>query len=1450
MPRLFRLAVVLVVAFLLTGLSMSVAVTKGGKDAPKLNWSGKEETEHPNLTTMKAVAPRPAEETGTIAALLSQPLLKESALTSFLKGESKKLSLALPQGERRARGLEDETGRRKERREEYLRKHTDSKGEVRPDLWKKGVEDTKKMKIAAGITINRASGGSPSATGKSSPLATEKAAPVVMASGGVVGVQWTQIGPAPLFIDAEANFQGAGPDSGEVTDIAIDPRNTTDRTIYISSNDGGIWKSTDGGSNWLPKTDFMISLSMGAVALDPGNPSIVYAGTGNLFNNGFFKGVGIYKSIDGGDTWSVVGASVLTNRGINRIVVPAANTLLVATNVGLFLSIDGGNNFGNNSPLFNNGSAVLGGFITDIHLDTASPSTTILAAVNGTGIFRSTDGGKTFPTNLWTAVNGAPTANVGYIGFAQSTQPNNQTIYATVKDTRAQTVPPQPAPFPFLGLYESTDGGANWTRMAAADSAGNGCQCGYDQTVGVDPQDANRVYIGFQEMYLSTNGGVGPFSNVSANQVHFDHHALVFSPATHVTAGPPTRLYVGEDGGIARTDNGGGNWTNINGAIATNLFREIDIGRGNNINNGYTYGGTQDTGTIEHRPNDNVNFPGTVWRLGIDGDGGPTAVDPCNPLHAIGDDDGGFSQTTNGGATWAGAAGFPANTSIGRVAFDPNCGTAYAAVSISNAGPPPTTSFQLFQSTDNGANFATIHTFTQPITAIAQTNIDSSTMWVGLADGTVQRSSNVLAGAASTWSPLTVTGSPGQGVSALAIDPSNTSQVVVVYPGFCGGGCAPGNRTRHVFRTIDNGGSWADISGTNGGGQNLPDIPLNSIVIDPGTAPHTIIVASDAAVMRSPDLGATWQVLGVGLPTVDGTSLQIDPSATPSLLRIGTYGRSVFELTAASGPLLAVNANLAFGSVCVGANATSVIQLFNVGSADLHISSIFRSSGSADFQIISGPATPVTIMPGEEIDYTVRFQPTSAGNETATFQINSDDPTQPARQLSASGTGITQLIATFIADTGDFGGVCVGSFKDLDLTISNPGGCDLSISNITSSSAEFKTAQTLSFPLVVQGGTSIEVPIRFQPTSIGGPKNANITISSNAPAPNNIKVVAVTGHSDPGDIRVTGSTDFGDVCAGTLAEKTVSICNVGNCNLNVTSVSLGSCTDFHIINNPFPAPVSPDSCLGVVIRFTPTSAGPKSCTLTINSDDPDTPVITQTVTANTPEPSIDVSPDQNFAPEVIQSIGACTTLQPFPISNKGTCNLTITNITIGGTNATDFGLSALPSFPIILQPGHTVGDGALMTVFAPTQIDRDRLGTLTVTYVSDPITGATTSVKRDLCGEGVRTGARVLVTNAGVPVPVVAKMQIQRITGNRNKPIVDTVDTAMNLSLQTVTPTGPCASFQYHREYGTVSNPIQLLPGSYVVTATAVINGRRKNLTVAFDVTTCDFNPNVLINFP
>jgi hypothetical protein len=146
-------------------------------------------------------------------------------------------------------------------------------------------------------------------------------------------------------------------------------------------------------------------------------------------------------------------------------------------------------------------------------------------------------------------------------------------------------------------------------------------------------------------------------------------------------------------------------------------------------------------------------------------------------------------------------------------------------------------------------------------------------------------------------------------------------------------------------------------------------------------------------------------------------------------------------------------------------------------------------------------------------------------------------------------------------------------------------------------------------------------------------------------------------------------------------------------------------------------------------------------------------------------------------------------------------------------------------------------------------MDRDRLATLAVTYVSDPITGAIAMANANLCGEGVLTGARVLVRAGGVPLGNVEKIHLLRINANRNKPPLDTVDVARDVALQVVTPAAPCTSFSFHREYGTVSNPIQLLPGSYQVTAAAIVNGKRQSKTVGFDVTTCDFNPTINIDF-
>ncbi|HZC45457.1 MAG TPA: hypothetical protein VE243_03215, partial [Candidatus Acidoferrum sp.] len=475
-------------------------------------------------------------------------------------------------------------------------------------------------------------------------------------AGGLVGVQWKQIGPAPLAVNGDQSVMGVGPNSGEVQNIAIDPR-SANKTIFIATEAGGIWESTDGGLTWKTTTDFLSSLSMGAVALDFGNPSIVYAGTGNDAQQGFFNGVGVFVSTDGGLNWTLsAGSGVLAGKGIAQMVSPAANTLVVGTNPGFQ-----GDGSGVNGIFFssNNGGTfteTLTGQIDDLHLDTTVPDQ-VIAAVDQNGLFVSADGGQTFGPNLWTATNGSPldpttTPNFtpGFITFGQSTKPNDNTIYASVENLF--TAPPG------WGLFVSTDSGATWTQATATGAVP--ANFGYGQPVAVEPNLSTTVYLGFINLFKSTDGGATfalADSPGGSLQVHNDWHALTFSPTPPASGNTP--LFVGTDGGVATTPDGGTTWTNINGSaagtsLATNLFRAIDIGRGSSFNNRFSYGGMQDTGTGGFRSGDTP----TTWHMGnFAGDGVATAVAFGSPMHVIGGADGCPKFTTNGGNLWTPSTG-------------------------------------------------------------------------------------------------------------------------------------------------------------------------------------------------------------------------------------------------------------------------------------------------------------------------------------------------------------------------------------------------------------------------------------------------------------------------------------------------------------------------------------------------------------------------------------------------------------------------------------------------------------------------------------------------------------------------------------------------------------------------------------------------------------------------
>jgi Abnormal spindle-like microcephaly-assoc'd, ASPM-SPD-2-Hydin len=296
--------------------------------------------------------------------------------------------------------------------------------------------------------------------------------------------------------------------------------------------------------------------------------------------------------------------------------------------------------------------------------------------------------------------------------------------------------------------------------------------------------------------------------------------------------------------------------------------------------------------------------------------------------------------------------------------------------------------------------------------------------------------------------------------------------------------------------------------------------------------------------------------------------------------------------------------NLHFGTVCAGPAYLS-LKVFNVGNANLIVDTVSRISGSADFTVVPAPATPLTIGPGDQVDFTIEFQPTTHGvTEVATFRITSNDPVTPNYDLTATGVGGSGALEIAIADDGSFGDVCLGHFADQPLILANGGRCPLTVTALTSSSPEFLTPTVAAYPLVIAGGGSITVPIRFQPTSFG-PATATISVTSDDPT--GVHSVTMSGDTLAGKLAVTGSTYFGEVDCG-FAEKTVGICNVGECALHVTSVAFKrKRLHFKLVGNPFPATLPAGACLPVVIRYT-ASCDPECCELVVTSDDPTDPV--------------------------------------------------------------------------------------------------------------------------------------------------------------------------------------------------------------------------------------------------
>jgi photosystem II stability/assembly factor-like uncharacterized protein len=365
--------------------------------------------------------------------------------------------------------------------------------------------------------------------------------------------------------------------SGRVTCLAIHPTNPN--IIYIGGADGGVWKTTNGGNSWTPLTDNQASLSLGALALDPQNPNIVYAGTGEAnYSGDSYNGIGILKSADGGLTWTHIGLSNLPR--IIKILVDPIDTRIVyaAGSLGVYKTTDGGNKW---SPIF---ATALSERAHDLIFSPTS-SRTLYAGIGGsqsqaTGVYKSTDAGTT-----WTPIRNGLPSPTAIVRISLTISPATpQILYAAIHGPGARDGSDTSR------VYKTTDGGANWFALSSAPDWG-GDQGWYNNIIGVHPQNPDIVFVGGVQLYRSTDGGktwINVVRSSDGSTIHVDQHAIAFF------AQDPNQVVVGNDGGMYRSTNIGSTWINLNTNLALTQFYAVGTDPQNAKR---SYGGTQDNGS-------------------------------------------------------------------------------------------------------------------------------------------------------------------------------------------------------------------------------------------------------------------------------------------------------------------------------------------------------------------------------------------------------------------------------------------------------------------------------------------------------------------------------------------------------------------------------------------------------------------------------------------------------------------------------------------------------------------------------------------------------------------------------------------------------------------------------------------------------------------------------------
>ena len=727
----------------------------------------------------------------------------------------------------------------------------------------------------------------------------------MLASSPLAGLKWQFLGPVNV--------------SGRCTDVAVVTPRGKNYTIYVATASGGVWKTENEGTTWDPVFERELSSSIGDIALAPSDHRIIWVGTGeaNIFRSSH-PGCGVYKSTDGGRTWKNMGLT--DTNTIARIVIHPKNPDVVYVAAsghewtfnqdrGVYKTIDGGQTW--TKVLFVNEQT---GAI-DLTLDPGDPET--LYAVTwqrirkkwndprnephyrGSGIWKTTDGGQT-----WKQINrGLPEARFrGRIGIDLCLK-NPRVLYALVDNYEISREPSEEERSDAYGLpstglikgatvYRSDDGGENWKLTAPTTEDMKKYLESHSGTYGwvfgqikVDPNDPDTVYIMGVPMSVSRDGG-RTFAEVE-NLYHVDHHGLWIDPDNS------SYLVNVNDGGLEISYDGGKNWKNSSLTLPVCQFFNINYDMDTPF---HVYGSMQDHGsyraTVDLSRGRNAVRP-VAFERAPGGEGSHHAIDPTNPnlVYSCGF----YGNLTRTDLSLRG----PDRTKliVPRVFPDePKLRGQWLAHFILSPHNPNIIYHgmqYLFRSLDRGDTWERISPdltyFTaaeagdipyHTITAISESPLKYGLLYVGTDCGRV----SVTRDGGKNWQEI-MAGLPYQKwVSRIVASQYEMGTVYLTQHGRFDDDFAP-----YVWVSRDFGRTWIDIS------KGLPLGPVNVIREDPVDR-NILYVGTDLGVYISKDRGQSWQVLGGNLPSVYVHDLIIHPR--DNVLVIATHGRGMWLLDA------------------------------------------------------------------------------------------------------------------------------------------------------------------------------------------------------------------------------------------------------------------------------------------------------------------------------------------------------------------------------------------------------------------------------------------------------------------------------------------------------------------------------------------------------------------------